>query len=552
MNRARSVPDKSDWVRPEVVEAWQRCMEDYPLPLGNFANWAQNPLSLGKTDAVGQTGNIETLINQLSHNFTVFLAEANISMVLVAADGRPLSVLGEKKCHNALMSRLCHQDINWHESALGNNGIGTAIKLKKPIAFQGIEHSLSALHPFTTVGYPLLDSNGNLLAVIGLVSDKQECMDSLFAFSHLIGVLVNANLPLAQNVLAQERGLEKIHFKPAEKGLAKQPEPVASEVADVLIQKAVKLQHYKMPILITGESGVGKDHFVGLIKQAGPRKDAPFIAVNCASIPKDLIESELFGYEAGSFTGARSNGKPGKFMLADKGILFLDEIGDMSFDLQSTLLRVLETSEFTPVGGSVPVRVDVQIVAATNVPLLEAVEAGSFRRDLYYRLNGVQIHLPPLRERPDKVALIHKLLQRELAGMMGGEDIELAPEVIRLFEAHPWPGNIRQLINVIKATLYTAGSPYIGVQDLPQDFVAEFRQNQHDFQESHFIERRNGDAGSQPSSMDLSSWECQGIKVALKECGGNISLAAKKLGITRSTLYKKIELFKLDKTGNSP
>ena len=442
------------------------------------------------------------------------------------------------------------QGANWHEPVLGNNGIGTAIILKKPIAFQGMEHFLSVLHPFTTVGYPLLDDAGTLLAVIGLVSNHHECMNSLFAFLHLICVLVNTNLPLAQSKGAQERVLEKIHFKPAIKQPNLQSETGISEALNLLIQKAVKLQTYKIPILITGESGVGKDHFVNLLKQAGPRKNAPFIAINCASIPRDLIESELFGYEAGSFTGARSNGKPGKFKLADKGILFLDEIGDMSFDLQSTLLRVLETSEFTPVGGCSPIRVDVQVVAATNVQLIEAVEAGRFRRDLYYRLNGAQIHLPPLRERPDKKIIIHHILQRELNTISVVEPFQICPEVISLIERHPWPGNIRQLINVIRATLYTASNSFISKQDLPLDFMAELKQNEVDWQSTNSIQSfmsmpLNNDA----PIMSLSSWELHGIKTALKECDGNISLAAKRLGITRSTLYKKLGHFRLDKTG---
>ncbi len=529
-----------------MTDAWRRCLEDYQLPLGNYANWDQCPLTQIRPDTDQQIGSIETLIKQLSHNFTVFLEEAGVMMVLTARDGRLLTVTGAKQIHNAFTGRLYSLGANWHEAALGNNGIGTAIKLKKPIAFQGMEHFLSAWHPFTTVGYPLLDESGELLAVIGLVSPQQECMSSLFAFLHLICVLVNTNLPLSHNILAQERVLGKIHFKSAKKNLAPKLESISSAAMDALIQKAVKLQTYKMPILITGESGVGKDHFVGLIRQAGPRKDAPIIAINCASIPRDLIESELFGYESGSFTGARSNGKPGKFMLADKGILFLDEIGDMSFDLQSTLLRVLETSEFTPVGGSSPIRVDVQIVAATNVPLLEAVEAGHFRRDLYYRLNGAQIHLPSLRERPDKTAMIHSILQRELAAMATDEAFEIAPEVLNVLEQHPWPGNIRQLINVIRATLYTASCCFIGLQDLPLDFMAEFNQAQNDYHETARLVKP-GDG--RVAVMDLSSWECQGIKSALKESEGNISMAAKKLGITRSTLYKKIEFFRLDKSG---
>ncbi len=558
MNQTRSVPDQCDWVRSEVTDAWRRCLEDYQLPLGNYAHWEKYPITSKTIDTDDpsntehQVKHIEDLIKHLSHNFTVFLQEAGVMMVLTDSEGSLLTVTGEKHLLSSFMDRMHCRGTHWHEPVLGNNGIGTAIKLKKPVAFQGMEHFLSVLHPFTTVGYPLLDDEGNLMAVIGLVSDHHECMNSLFAFLHLICVLVNTSLPIAQNDKAQERVLEKIQFKPAKRQPILQNETGISKELDLLIQKAVKLQTYKIPILITGESGVGKDHFVNLLKQAGPRKNSPFLAINCASIPRDLIESELFGYESGSFTGARSNGKPGKFLLADKGILFLDEIGDMSFDLQSTLLRVLETSEFTPVGGSSPIRVDVQVVAATNVQLIEAVEAGRFRRDLYYRLNGAQIHLSPLRDRADKKMIIHHILQRELDTIseLEPEPFQICPEVISLIERHPWPGNIRQLINVIRATLYTASSPFITIKDLPLDFISELKQNGSECQLTEINQSLIGiPLSNEASTMSLSDWELHGIKTALKECGGNISLAAKKLGITRSTLYKKLDHFQLDKTG---
>ena len=550
MNQTRSIPDQGEWVRSEVTESWQRCLDDYQLPLGNYANLEKFPVINHAVNSDHQLKHIEQLIKQLSHNFTVFLKEAGVMMVLTTADGRLLYTSGESRQLNAFMTGMYEPGTHWHEPVLGNNGIGTAILLKKPIAFQGMEHFLSVLHPYTTVGYPLLDDAGNLLAVIGLVSNHHECMNSLFAFLHLICVLVNTDLPLAQNKNAQERVLEKFHFKPALNQADWQSESSISESLALLIQKAVKLQTHKIPILITGESGVGKDHFVNLLKQAGPRKDQPFIAINCASIPRDLIESELFGYEAGSFTGARSNGKPGKFKLADKGILFLDEIGDMSFDLQSTLLRVLETSEFTPVGGCSPIRVDVQVVAATNVQLIEAVEAGRFRRDLYYRLNGAQIHLPPLRERPDKKTIIHHILQRELKAVSVTETYEICPDVISLIERHPWPGNIRQLINVIRSTLYSASSAFISIQDLPLDFMAELRLIEGDWQSTDNIQSiMTIPLAPDESIKSLSNWELHGIKTALKESDGNITVAAKRLGITRSTLYKKLDYFRLDKMG---
>lgn len=542
MNQTRSVPEQGDWVRPEVSDAWRRCLEDYSLPLGNYANWDNYPVIESAVENTNPASNIEELIKHLSENFHTFLKEAGVMLVLTASDGRLLCVIGEQKLPSSFLTRMYVAGANWSESVLGNNGIGTAAVIKKPVAFQGMEHFLNVLHPFTTVGYPLLDETGKLRAVVGLVSDHQERMNSLFAFLHLICVLVNTNLPLAKNPTAQERVLEKIHFSSTKKSPPSLNHSTISKELDVLLQKAVKLQTHKIPILVTGESGVGKDHFVNLLKNAGPRKNAPLIAINCASIPRDLIESELFGYEAGSFTGAKSSGKAGKFMLADKGILFLDEIGDMSFDLQSTLLRVLETSEFTPVGGNKPIRVDVQIVAATNVRLLEAIDAGRFRRDLYYRLNGAQIHLLPLRDRPDKHSIIHSILQKELNAIAPDGEIEICSEVIHLIEQHPWPGNIRQLISVIRATLYTANSSFITIQDLPLDFISELKE--YETKENPipplFI-------STSPDAMSLMDWECHAVKAALKNCGGNISLAAKTLGITRTTLYKKIDRFGLSK-----
>ena len=549
MIQSRRVPDQMDWVRPEVSDAWRRCLDDYQLPLGNYAQWEQLPFSRLSKPVVNSS--TELLINRLdllNQQFHIFLKGAGVVLVLAGVDGSLLKVLGENPLPSKIIRSLYEKNSLWGEADIGNNGIGTAIQLNRPVAFQGMEHFLSLLHPFTTIGYPITGNDGNVQAVLGLISDRQESMNSLFAFLHLLCVLINTNLPLTQSTQAQSRVLEKIPFKLAQKP-PQQHESAISPQLETMIDKAVKLQNHKVPILITGESGVGKDHFVKLIKNAGPRRNQPLIAINCASIPRDLIESELFGYETGSFTGARNGGKPGKFLLADKGILFLDEIGDMSLDLQSTLLRVLETSEFTPIGASRALSVDVQIIAATNVPLQEAVEAGRFRRDLYYRLNGAQLYLPPLREREDRHSIIHHILQRELAKLPNPESIQVCPEVITLIENHPWPGNIRQLINVIRATIYTAGEGLVTQRDLPLDFIQELENNptsttaqQEQPTEMFCI--------PQAKNMSLEDWEIHGIKSSLQACCGNISLAAKQLGITRTTLYKKMDRFGLERIAN--
>ena len=223
-------------------------------------------------------------------------------------------------------------------------------------------------------------------------------------------------------------------------------------VLEAALQKAIGAQKQKVGILITGESGAGKDHLVHKVHEAGTRRGRPLVLINCAAIPRDLIGPELFGYEPGSFTGARTKGKPGKFLDAHTGTLFLDEIGDMAFDLQAALLCALDTSEIVPVGGAKPIVVDVQVMAATNSLLQECVRKGTFRRDLYYRLNGAQITLPPLRERPDKLGLIMHLWDAEThAQGRTGDGVFISGEVLEIFEQHPWPGNIRELRNVLRS-----------------------------------------------------------------------------------------------------
>lgn len=315
-----------------------------------------------------------------------------------------------------------------------------------------------------------------------------------------------------------------------------------------LVDRAVRLQIRKIPILLVGESGAGKEHLVRTAHAAGPRSSSPLIAVNCASIPRELIESELFGYAAGSFTGAHREGKAGKFLLADKGILFLDEIGDMCLDLQAVLLRVLETSEFFPVGASKPVRVDVQIIAATNVPIQQAVREGRFRRDLYYRLNGAQLIVPPLRERDDKLQIIHRILSRELR--VAGFDPFRKPsqDVMNLFLAHPWPGNIRQLSNVMRTAINLSEDGVIRFEHLPDDFLEELNHGH----ESNDLQQAQSSQGVSPPAFEtpiqattLAEWERHGIAAALEACRGNVTHASRILGITRGTLYKKMALYGL-------
>lgn len=279
-----------------------------------------------------------------------------------------------------------------------------------------------------------------------------------------------------------------------------------------------------IPILIQGETGVGKELFARAIHEASAQHKGPWIAVNCAALPEGLIEAELFGYEEGAFTGAKRKGSAGKIEQADGGTLFLDEIGDMPLSLQARLLRVLQERTVTPLGSTKSIPVNFSLVSATNLKLKEKVESGEFRSDLYYRLNGLSVALPPLRQRSDLTALINIILQIEQA-----HDASITPQVMDIFASHPWPGNIRQLHNVLRTALALANGAPISELHLTQDFMDE-------------IETASADIESQPAKPQaLNDFATNAIEAAMQEHSGNISAVARQLNISRNTLYRKLK-----------
>lgn len=285
-----------------------------------------------------------------------------------------------------------------------------------------------------------------------------------------------------------------------------------------------KIAGRDIAILIEGETGTGKELLAKAIHASGPRHKGPFVAINCASIPEGLIEAELFGYEDGAFTGAKRSGARGKIMQAHGGTLFLDEIGDMPMALQARLLRVLQERELTPLGSPKSLPVDIAVISATNHQLKSLVESSRFREDLYYRLNGLRIVLPPLRDRDDLSALAEQILDEE-----SRTSVKLDRETLALFKRHPWPGNIRQLRNVLRTALaFIDDDAVVHPHHLPEDFLDELRTaSTSDFS-----------GLPQPS---LPTAEGQLIRRAIAEHHGNITIAAKHLGISRATLYRKVK-----------
>lgn len=286
---------------------------------------------------------------------------------------------------------------------------------------------------------------------------------------------------------------------------------------DKAIRQAERLLEKDIPILVQGETGAGKEVFVRALHRASSRADQPFIAVNCAAIPAELVESELFGYEKGAFTGASQKGHVGLIRKAHKGTLFLDEIGDMPLRVQARLLRVLQERCVQPLGSSELHPVDVRLVSATNRPLRQDVDSAQFRADLYYRISGLNLELPPLRERSDKQALFQKLWEqhREPQQLAG-----ISREVLELFQHHPWPGNLRQLSSVLRVALAMADDQPIRAEHLPDDFFLDLPT---EAPLPVHLEPNDGDLASQ-----------------YQACGGNISYLARHLGLSRNTLYKRL------------
>lgn len=302
-----------------------------------------------------------------------------------------------------------------------------------------------------------------------------------------------------------------------------------SKAIQQAIDLARKVAVTDTTVLLTGETGTGKEVFAQAIHQASPRRTGPFVAINCGALGKDILESELFGHRAGAFTGA-SRDQKGLFAEANQGSIFLDEIGEMPLDLQTKLLRVLETHEFLRVGDTRPTKTDVRVIAATNRGLEQEASAGHFRLDLYYRLSVFQIELPPLRNRPDDIPDLAEQFARQYAAKLGKRDVRLNATFVRKLQQHAWKGNIRELKNVIERAVILADSPQAGPIELTTDLLP------------YEMQTASGTAGiPNEITMDLATLEKQHIQRVLRHTNGNKTETARLLGIGLTTLYRKLQ-----------
>ncbi|NUO83196.1 sigma-54-dependent Fis family transcriptional regulator [candidate division KSB1 bacterium] len=397
------------------------------------------------------------------------------------------------------------------------------IDLKMPGGLDGIETMMEIrkLHPEASIiiitAYATVDT-----AITAMKEGAQEyivkpCNPE--EISLLVGRIMKVKNLQRENLILRKKLTRQYNF-----------EDILSKNGKMLeiFQLIREVASLRSTVLIHGESGTGKELIARALHNSSDRASKPFICVSCAALAETLLESELFGHEKGAFTGAVAQ-KKGKFEMAEGGTIFLDEIGDISLKLQLDLLRVLQERNFYRVGGAEEIQVDVRVIAATNVDLREAVQQNKFRDDLYYRLNVINIRIPPLRERREDIPLLTRYFIERLSHELGKEVHDVTETALKLLLAHNWPGNVRELENAVERAIVTCKSKILTEED--------FAFLRHDLE--------SGNGWTVPSNMTLQEVEKKVIAVTLQRAQGNIKETAGILGIDRSTLYEKIKKYSI-------
>lgn len=454
-----------------------------------------------------------------------FVKGSNFFTILTDADGCILNVIGDEEILDTAFKFKMIPGAYMNDENIGTNAMGIVINECKPVQIMGQDHFIKAYHRWTCSAAPIKDSNGNLIGVIDLTGHTEN------VHPHTLGMVVAAAFSIEKLISNKvSRKERKMQNKISDcKAVYTFDKIIGSDEKFVdTINYAKKISNSKSTILISGDSGTGKEVFAQSIHNYSDRQDRPFVAVNCGAIPRNLIESELFGYEEGAFTGSKKGGSEGKFQSADGGTIFLDEIGEMPLDLQVRFLRVIEEGVVTKVGGVKPIPVNVRIIAATNKDLKNEAETGTFRKDLFYRLNVLPVYLMPLGKRKADIVLLLNYYINKISKKLDKKEIVLNDSEVKRLVNYNWPGNIRELQNIVELMVNTG----------------EFPENIIDFGVEMEITSDNIIVPNE--NCDLRDLERQYIIKALTQCEYNISKTAKKLGVVRNTLYKKIKEYSID------
>lgn len=548
---------------PVLLErSWQRC-HDYGLR----RDQRSDPGCLAGTELQQRRQQHQALLHSLRHSLPLFeqLQQGrHCRLIFADAEGTILFTAGDPHFGDRAQKLALASGASWHEQSMGTNAIGTALSERREVCVLGGQHYLAANRDISCSASPVFGPDGQLLGVIDISSEAGGHNTDMLLTARLMALSVENALVmnhsdghwllslapdagslqqpwtglialgedgelLAANRSARHwlgeldlpamvRRLRQGELTPLGSGLAllsRRPgRQAAPRRAPGLDDTALKLLNRNIPLLIQGETGTGKDHLVRRLHRQSGRAKGPLVAVNCGALPAELLEAELFGYLPGAFTGGSRQGRPGYIRAAQGGILFLDEIGELPLAAQTRLLRVLQEKTVTPLGSHRPEAVDFALVAASHRDLAAMVAAGEFRQDLFFRLNGYRLILPPLRDYPraELVRLLQDLLGEEA-------DERLSSEAQEQLLAYDWPGNVRQLKQVLEVADVLADGGPIGPEHLPD--LPRFRDEP-------------------PSGADLKSAADRQIREVLAACGGNVSEAARRLGISRTTLYARL------------
>lgn len=452
------------------------------------------------------------------------ISETNFMITLLEQEGFVIDTL----VHPTIAKISDLWLINYKEDRIGTNAMGTCLYLNKPVLTFGEEHCYKKLHKFTTSAAPIHDVNGDVIGCIGITGFADD------ASVHTLGMAIATAYAVENKIRLQQykNGLSVKNSNILKDSLLVKTQLYSFDDINgesVLIKDAIEISKIASKgnsnVLILGESGTGKELFAQSIHRNSPRKDKPFIDINCGALPASLAESELFGYEGGSYTGSKKEGHPGKFELADGGTIFLDEIGELPLLTQASLLRVIQERKVLRIGSSQKKDIDVLIIAATNKDLFEAVKNNTFRKDLFYRLNVFTINLPPLMEHKEDIPILVNNLIGRYNQMFSLRIKGVSDEVMNIFMRYNWPGNIRELENIIQRAVQISKHDMIQTKDLPIYLTSKFDLNK--------IE-----SNSNISLIDAQ--ESSTILNVLKKAKGNAKQASEILGISRATLYRKL------------
>jgi len=637
-------------VRPEILQSWQRCYKARVDPYDGTSHLILKQYELDQL----RNNNMELM--EAAWHFMLRLYEfvAGSGFVVFLSDERGfiMESIGDYEILDDAAKVNLITGTGWMEEEVGTNGIGTALKLEKPVQVSGQEHYCEMLHTWTCSAAPIFNDDrqiigalqmsgpynavhlhtlGMVVAAVEAIQDQirikkqnqaltvlnsslQNIFQTMSDGAIIVdrqGIIKQIN-PVGEQILGYNligRSIEYLFGNtPKTAGVLESGEaytdvevrvdtprnyfhclvtgkPIKDEKGNVdggviffnpinkvkklinrfsgaqatfhfediigespklkeAVQVAVQAASNVSNVLIVGESGTGKELFAQAIHNYGSSKKGPFVALNCAAIPRELIASELFGYSEGAFTGARRGGRPGKFEMASGGTLFLDEIGDMPLDQQVTLLRVLQEREITRIGGEQVIPVDVRVICATNKNLKDEVKKGNFREDLYYRLNVILVEVPSLRERKEDIRILFNYLLHKITEKLNSRIDYVQPGIIECLQNYSWPGNVRELENVVEKMINNASGTRLSYEHLPLE-IAGLQSAQVLTEPSGSSPIVGADSGS--GSMTGLMAERRTIMELLARHKGNISRVAREMGVSRNTVYRKMQFYEISR-----